>query len=150
MASWLEEAGRLRQVQAPVPDAPPETVSEVLVAVRGRLDRLETLLGLAWMVRGNARRRAAEQQEDYDDRWDELAVRGKRNQPEFSAAKERTADYNLALVELRIQVRQAQKLASETDDVARRIELAYRGLDGLRQELLARLRAVTFLSSLEH
>lgn len=139
--AWLNEALELRAVAVPPPTAHHTVVHERLVEARGNLDRLETLLSLAIMTKTANVARARMLAEAADDAWDshaEAAQRSRRR-ADFEGAQERYALWRLATAPERKEARNAQLLADFTADVERRIRLAYYGLDGARQDLLARL-----------
>ncbi len=152
---YLSEAQDLRTSLPPMPDtqAAPAEVHDYLLDVRRRLDRMEHLLATAVRVRGRVRRAAANATHQADDDWDEaiLKVRAApvRRHDEYSSAKERSAEANLATMTARRAARAAADLASTCDEAAEVLRLLHNGLDNVRRDTLTVLRLVQFESHLE-
>ncbi len=154
LGGYVREALALRLA----PDLPgvAATSVEVLAGlqhVRRCLDRVEELLGMTLRVRARAQRAAVVAQATADDAWDN-AIGRVRSAPvkaggEFTSARERHAEANLVILDLRHAARHAVELAHHCDEAVEIIRLAHRGLDGVRQDHLAILRALAFESHLE-
>ena len=149
--AWLEEAAQLRALKTPGDGAAPVSVHAALVAARGRLDRLETLLSMAIALKSGAAIRARELAELAEDAWDEKAQTAQRRgiQREFEGAQERYALWRLATKDERKAARTARSVADIAEDTELRIRRAYYGLDGVRQDMLHRLKYLAWESTLE-
>lgn len=133
--------------------ADPRTLLESLQHARRSLDRVEELLTQTMRLRAATQRVASHAGNEFDDAWDQAAV-ARKNAPvihggEFSSARERTAEANLATLDLRNTARRAGDLAHRCDEAVDLIRLAHRGLEGLRQDHLAILRHLQFESTLD-
>jgi len=121
--------------------------------VRGRQDRIEELLRNAVRLRARVQRAAQLTQHRLDDATDQ-ALHTNRTASvtplgEYSSARERTAEANLATIDLRVAARDAHQLAHRCDETVDVLRLTHRGLDGVRQDIHALLRASAFESHLE-
>lgn len=146
---WLAEVAELRKVAVPEMGAGPEKFGETLLAARASLDRVEEILSAATAMASAARLRARELTEKADDALDTaISARAKRAR-DFESARERQADAALTVLGQRQAARSAQKVADMAANVEARIRLAHRGLDGLRQDLAAVLRHVSWENSLD-
>ncbi len=152
---WVREVQSLRDEIEPMPpvDAPPRQVHEHLLNVRQRLDRVEHLLSLSMRLRSLARRlavkTAGEAQEDWDNAILRVRAQPTRQGGEFSSAKERYAEANLATLTAQRQARHAADVAQRADDAVEVIRLHHRALDAIRQDTLTVLRLLQFESHLE-
>jgi hypothetical protein len=146
---WLAEIAELRKVDVPGLDDGPVRFGEVLLEARGNLDRVEEILSQASAMASAARIHARETAEKADDDLDKaIAARMKRAR-DFEGARERLADASLTVLGPRREARSAQKVADMAASVEARIRLAHRGLDGLRQDLAAVLRHVSWENSMD-
>jgi len=151
----LTEAILLRGELPPMPgtQAAPHEVHEHLLDVRRRLDRVEHLLALGLRVRAMAHRGVARSTADAEEAWDDAILRVRsapvRRGDEYSSARERAAEANLATIEARRAVRAAQDAASHCDEAVDVLRTLHRGLDSVRQDTLAVLRLMQFESHLE-
>lgn len=139
--------------ELPGPEAGPGDLLSTLLDVRRRLDRIEELHARAIRIKGQVHRKAAFATAVADDAWD-TAAQSRRTAPvirgdEYSSARERTAEANLATVNERVAARKASALATDCDVFVDVIRLAHRGLDGTRHDLLAMLRTLQFETVLE-
>lgn len=155
LGEMVREARTLRASLGPMPgsQAAPHEVHEYLLDVRRRLDRTEQHLVQALRVRNATRRLGTAAGHVAEDDWDAAILRIRkapvRRGDEYSSARERTAEANLATVDVRRQARDRAgdlDLAEGTVEVLR---LIHRGLDGVRHDTLAVLRQVAFESHLE-
>lgn len=131
----------------------PGEMSATLRDVRGRQDRVEELLRNAVRLRSRVQRAAQLTQHCLDDATDQ-ALHNNRSASvsqlgEYSSARERTAEANLATIDLRVNARDAHQLAHRCDETVEVLRLTHRGLDGVRQDIHALLRASAFESHLE-
>lgn len=154
LTGMVAEALELRfSLKYPEPGASPAQLSETLLDSRRRCDRIEELYGKAIRLRGQARRTAAARTAEVDELWDH-AVTANRRAPvrpgdEYATAKERHAEANLATLDQRRQARIAADVADFCDECADVLRLTHRGMDTVRQDLAALLRASAFESHLE-
>lgn len=133
--------------------ASPTEVHESLLDVRNRLDRVEQKLGEVIRIKGVAGRYLAAATARVEDAWDEVVTEARKKPvargDEYSSAKERHAEANLAVFDKRRAQRAAQDLYSKAEEKTDLIRLAHRGLADTRHELLTILRAVQFESSMD-
>lgn len=133
--------------------ASPKTVLESLIALRGRLDRLEELVAIASRAKGRATRAAAEAARVARERWDAASVQARsgaaRRREDFTGAKEHYADYNLATLNEQRGAFQAERLADFASETLEVLKLIHRGLDNYRADHLAIIRSLSFESHLE-
>ncbi len=154
LGSYVTEALQLRLgVDTSRSGVAPALTLEHLQDVRRRLDRVEELLTRGIRVRARAQRAAAAAQAAVDDAWD-AAIRKVRAAPvqaggEYSSARERHAEANLAVLDLRHAARRAHETAHHCEEAVEVIRVAHRGLDGVRGDALAVLRTLAFESHLE-
>jgi len=132
----------------------PDLVQLILLDARKRLDRMEELLVTAIRVRGRARGAASARQNEVDDEWARAIDRSRKDARrtsgnDYSGAKERYAEADLAVLELRIKQRQAQAFADQAQVAYDVVRVCHRGLDTLRGDCVAYLRSLQFESSLE-
>ncbi len=153
--TFITEVQLLRAELPPMPqvDAPPSDVHEFLLNVRRRLDRVEHLYSSAIRIRGRAHEAATAAGHEAQDDWDNAILRIRaapvRRNDEYSSAKERSAEANLATMTTQRSHRAALALARTCDTAVDVLRLLHRGLDGVRQDALAILRHVQFESHLE-
>lgn len=154
LQSMVDEAleHRITAILPPV-GASSAMVQESLHAVRQRLDRVEELLGKALTLRARAHSRATNAQHVLDDAWD-LAAQRRRTAPvafgaEYTSARERNAEANLATLDQRAAQRIHADAAQRCDNAVEFLRLTYRGLEGIRQDHHMILRALQFESSLD-
>lgn len=141
----------------PGPGIPPESAGppEVLAAlrdVRGRLDRVEAIWAGLFRARSITVRASKAATAQAEDAWDQHAVtaRSERHtESDYSTARERAAESNLATLLQRREARLRLAEATELEDAAKLVDQYRRGLDSLRQDLAAVLRAYSFQTSLE-
>lgn len=125
----------------------PAVVHAALLEARSHLDRLETILSEVTALRVAAQVRARELEDQAQDEWDKQAKTAQQTgRREFEGARERYAMWDLATINERIRARDARKVADLVSGTEDRIRLAYRGLDGMRQDLLASLRYLAWES----
>jgi hypothetical protein len=146
---WLAEVAELRKVKVPGLDDGPGRFGEALLEARGSLDRVEEILSQASAMASAARIRARELAETADDELDRAIVARMKRTRDFEGARERIADASLTALGFRQEARSAQKLADMAASIEARVRLAHRGLDGLRQDLAAVLRHISWESNLD-
>ncbi len=130
------------------------TTSDLLDAVldvRRRLDRVEELLGNLLRIRAEAKRKHTAVAIAVEDAWDAAAVRARNSsvRDEYTSARERTAATNLEVLDLRRAERSADEDARRCDEAVEFARLRYSGLTGLRQDIIAIVKARQFESSLD-
>lgn len=148
---WLAEVAELRKVEVPDVSAQPPDLRKVLVEARGNLDRLEEIYALAMAMSSAAKIRARELAEAADDALDKAIRERTKRVRDFEAARERIADAKLddKVFPKLAAARQGQKLADLAADIEKRIRLHYYGLSGARDDLINRLRGVSWESNLD-
>jgi hypothetical protein len=152
---FVNEARDLRTGIPTMPgtQAAPHEVHEYLLDVRRRLDRVEHLLATASRVRAHARRFAARDAQAAEDDWDDAVLKVRsapvRRGDEFSSARERAAEANLASMTARRTARDSAENAALADECVEVLRLIHRGLDGVRHDTLTLLRLLQFESHLE-
>lgn len=122
----------------PLPDitgSDPAALFAAMVKVRGRLDRLEELLGRLTGMRGQARRAAAAAEALFQEAWDEKCVASQTSRVEYTAAKERYADIGVTTIVPAREARRRTHAASLVDDAYETVRLYHRGLDGVRMDI---------------
>jgi len=155
--SWLAEALELRHGDAGDPkgklkDTHPEGVAEVtdfLLRVRQRSDRVDELL--AKTTRAKARARRAKEEAEFlaeQALYKATQVHAGRR-VDFSAAREREADAKLDAFEERRLAHQANRLVNVTSEAYDVVNQVHWQLDAMRKDLRATLHAFQFESSLE-
>lgn len=155
ITEWLRQALDLRRTVSeryPRSTAGPEDVHAYLSdTVRPALDRLEGLLQQAASWKAGSDRMAAISRDAYEDAWNHTwsAQRNTRRMAEYSTGREREAEIDLAVFEIKKTWRQARSVAAQFAEAERRLTIVYRGVEGTRQDILARLRSYQVLSSLE-
>lgn len=148
---WLATARDLRY-NAPWPrsSATPSQVSEALVEARASLDRLEVVYSAVIGLRSATATQARVLEQAADDAWDDRANAERRTaRREYEGPRERYAYWELDIRPQRRRARDARDLADYVKAACDRVELAYRGLDGLRRDLAARLTHLRWETSME-
>ncbi len=130
-----------------------EASTRTLADIRKRLDRVDELLSNTITLRGRLHRIATAAKSVADHAWDTAAMK-RRAAPvqrgeEFYSAREREAEANLASINERHTAKQAADQAHTADTAYEVIRLNQRGLERVRTDLLAVMRAVQFESSLD-
>ncbi len=115
--------------------------------MRGHLDSLESLLDNAISLRGSTARKVRDLHDATEDAWDKKATGARKH--EFEGARERYAEFNLAVLEQRQTERQMARLADLAKETEDRIRLIHRGLNDVRQDCLSAIRYLQFESSME-
>jgi hypothetical protein len=162
LTKMVEEALELRHgsagdsagaISMPPPEAGVRDVLAVLLRVRSRLDRLEGVLQRAVRLRALVHRMSATTRMVADEAWDRASVNSRapsvRRGEEFTGPRERYADNNLATLQEARAAKAGERMAAQADAAVEVIRLAHRGLDGVRQDLIAWLRTLQFESHLE-
>lgn len=156
--SNLTEAIGLRfQGELPTFDADPAELVAALQDIRRRLDRVEELVARGLRLKGRADRLRALTTAQAEDAWDKKIdeLRGTRRGPvsrdrdEYSSAKERYAEANLATLDLRAAARQANDTANQVSSHVELLKHLQRGLDGTRHDINTALRTLAFESTLD-
>lgn len=154
---WVKEALDLRHGEAGDPKgslrgAAEETVGEVtdlLLRVRARSDRVDELLARITLAKGRAKRAREEAQFSADRALMEATQQHAQRRAEFSSAKEREADAKLDAFEERRIAHQGDRMVSVTQDAYEVINQVNWQLGAIRNDLRAKLHALQFESSLE-
>lgn len=154
VSTMINEVLTLRTtVQWPSLEAGPSELLHFLLDIRKRQDRVEEIFSSVVRLRSRAQRVSSIADAVVEDAWDKAAVKrrgaGVQRGDEFSSARERHAEANLDVLDLRHAARQAAQQAQLADEAVDVIRLAHRGLDGVRQDVLTVLRALQFETHLE-
>lgn len=153
LADLLSRIRALRVgVQVPPLADGPVAVLEAIREIRARLDQIEEHLGRLIRLRGVLRRAARRAQDIVDDKWAEYVgapSRPVRGDYSGSAPRERYAEADLAVLELRRAQRSQAELAEEAVDAVDEGQLAYRGLSDMRRDMHTMLRGIEIESSLD-
>jgi hypothetical protein len=152
--SFVTEALKLRfDVHMPSVGASPEQLSESLLDVRRRLDRVEDLVGRSVLLTAACRQGYLALKADADDDWDQALVRQRKtpvgHNDEFAAAKERYALATMDVLDKRRIERSARELADHAVAATEVLKLSLRGLSETRQDLLGLLRHIQFETTLD-
>lgn len=154
LEGYIREAIGLRMLAEVPPVAPdPAELQRHLLDARGRQDRVEELLRNALRIRARAQRANHAATAQADDAFDE-AIHRQRCAPvqsggEFTSARERAAEANLATMDLRRTARTTAELTHVCEEAVEVIRSAYWGLSGVREDLRVLLRSTAFESHLE-
>lgn len=154
--AWVAEALDLRFNGLPVIEvgAHAQDVLSALLQVRQRADRVDALLSQATQLKARVGRSSLAAKYAAEDSWDQELQKDKqstvrRNQSDFDAPRERYSRANLASFEEQRASRKAEVLKSLVDECYDLVRGCKFGLDGLRSDLVAILRAYSFESHLE-
>lgn len=152
LAARETEALELRMgAGLPPADATTGQLLAALLGVRQRLDRMEALLADVLQLRAVAARQHTAVRIIVDDAWDQAAV-GARNagvRDEYSSAKERAAAANLQVLDERRLERVADRQLRRCDEAVEFIRLRLRGLQEVRQDILAVIKIRQFETAME-
>lgn len=148
----VAEALELRMgARLPASDASTGQLLDALLDVRRCLDRVEALLVSTLTLRNWVARQHTAVRNEVDDAWDKAAVDGRNAgiRDEYSSARERAAAANLAVADLRRVERIADRKLKRCEEATEFIRLRLRGLQEVRQDLLAIMKIRQFESALE-
>lgn len=153
---WVKEALELRFAQDGEylsTEHGADPVLSGLLNVRGRLDRIEELLTKVTRARGRAQRARMVAQAVADDAWDtqsQVELQAAQRRPDqFVAPRERYANSNLETLHQKRDLRAAERLAHSTEEAYEVIRTVHRGLDSIRNDHLAVIRALSWESHME-
>lgn len=162
LKGWLIEAvtlrGELLQGEdglAPYSDlVSPFQIVEQLTYVRRTLDRLEELLVKAIRAKAQLARGHRIKKDQLQQAWDthvsdQSPTRRRVLTQEYVTGKEKFAEANLATLELQRTERKSLELLSFAEETLEVIKVIHRGLNDIRQDLLAQVRAIQVESQLE-
>lgn len=154
ITSLIKEATDLRfgNMYLPEVGAPSDELIESLVVVRRVLDRLEEIHLQLLRFKSFASSLNATVSEEHDNEWDAVISRNKTSsviRNEYTAAKERYAEANLATLESRRKVKQAAEFLEFCSNASEVVRTQYRGMDGVRQDILTVLKSQQFMNHLE-
>jgi hypothetical protein len=149
LAEWIGEALELRHSGEDPPSigSDPQDVLDSLLRVRKRLDRVEGILAAVERAKGRVARSLAVANFSSQVAWDE-ALKNVR-QREYQGSKERYAEANLASLVERRNAHQMEVLFESARTAAVVVRDAHRGLNGVREDHLAILRAMNIGTRLE-
>lgn len=154
---WLQEAVDLRGnlgMDAYDDLSNPYQVVEQLSRVRATLDRIEELLVLATRAKASLTRAHRTTKDEQQLAWDQhVTSQSALKRPvltqEYVTGKEKFAEANLATLELQRAERKSLEVLSFAEEALDVIRIIHRGLEGIRQDLLAQIRAIQVESQLE-
>ena len=155
--AWVTETLELRHGEAGDPKgrlrgAEQESIAEMtdlLLRVRARADRVDELLSKVTLARGRARRAKEEAAFAADQALMQATQIRAGQRVEFSSAAERAADAKLDSFNERRVAYLRDRLVSVTNDSYEVISQIHWQLDAIRKDLRAALHALQFESSLE-
>lgn len=162
LKSWIEEAVDLRHGRGEgMPELSPYSdlispfqITEQLTFIRLRLDRLEEMLVNSIRARASLKRAHQVVKDELQQAWDThvtnpSAIQRRVLTQEYATGKEKFAEANLATLDLQRKERKSAELLSFAEETAEVIRTLHRGLEGIRQDLLAQVRALQVESHLE-
>ena len=155
-AERLEEVLALRHTDDPLPtaNADPQILVDSLLAVRTRLDRIEGILAAVERARGRVDRALTLTSFSGDVAWaqalEDLKRKPTRSNSDFQGPRERYAEADLAALGPRRETNQLEALAKSARTAATVTRDAARGLNGVREDHLAILRAMNIGTRLEN
>jgi hypothetical protein len=134
---WCAEVTALRfGITLPATESGPGEVLSTLVAVRANLDRVEGLLARVHHLKARAERAVAAAEAIHQDAWDQAsATTGKSRGTDYSGARERYADNNLATLAQKRTVRRSVESLSMVEEAYEVIRMHHRGIDGVRMDI---------------
>jgi hypothetical protein len=156
-AEWCDELrGAMAALRGgfeyPPPDADPPVVHDALIDMRARLDLAETVVAESARRRRKARRVAkdlADRAADaYDTELEPLSRRAVRQQ--YESVKDREVLARVKASPAYRRAREAARMADLVEEADDEIRAAFFALRDIREDLLARLRFLPWLSNLEH
>jgi hypothetical protein len=102
------------------------------------------------VFRSAARARAKDAAGERSDKWDERSAALRRTAvgDQYQSGRQHEADVNLEILPQTAAARTAQRVADLADDTSRQVELLFKGLDGARYDLVARLRYLQWEDSI--
>ncbi len=155
--SWVQEALELRHGSAGDPKgalrgASEETsadITDLLLRVRMRSDRVDELLAKITQAKGRAKRAKEEAAFAADIALMEATRSHSARRVEFSAGREREAEAKLDSLEERRLAHRGDRLVNLASESYEVINQVHWSLDAIRKDLRAQLHALQFESSLE-
>jgi hypothetical protein len=152
-AGALDGMKVLREFEVPQGTDPEhaQDIHAALLAVRAKLDLAEELIREIRALRRRARLFAVRAKEHADDKFDERLVRlgeGAVRQ-EWQGGREREAQARMLTLDERRAARSAERLRVTADDTFDQLTASFFGLLNVREELIARLRALQFETVME-
>jgi hypothetical protein len=150
--AWLAEMAALRRIALPPLGSGPEEYRAALIEARGKLDRVEEILGQTLRMRGGMQRRAVQCEQAAEDRWNQLADEARRTghtSRDYEGAKERYASFTVRCMDEIRMARQWRLAADLAADLVERARTTHFGLKDVRGELIEHLRAFVLESNLD-
>ena len=158
MLAWASEALDLRHGAAGDPKGkltpvdPTEgtpAITDALLRVRVRSDRVDELLSKITLARGRVKRAKEGAQFAADIALMEATQHHAARRVEFSSGREREAEAKLDSLEQRRVAHQADRLVGVANDAYEIINQAHWQLEAIRKDIRSTLHALQFESSLE-
>jgi hypothetical protein len=143
--TWTAKSIELRQIVVPDASAHVHTVHAALVQARGKLDALEELVSQAIALKGTTSRGERAARDAVDDAWDAEYHRRRqagRFSEDYKSAKEKDAEINLAIREVRLNHREMTEVLSDVTECLDRLKLKYFAMRDIREELLTRAKTI--------
>lgn len=125
----------------------PQTLFENLAKARHVVDRLESLLCQAVLLKAQAERYRASCQAAVEDA--EVEQIGPTRANDYTSARDRGIEINTKTIGPRRVLRQAAMLYTEAVASVTVIQTMHRGADSHRRDIETKLRAITLTTSLE-
>lgn len=148
---YVAEALQLRfDAQPPKPDASSAVLIDTLTDARIRLDRIEELYSKALQLRGQARRAAAISDAVAKDASAQAAHANRQvRRDDYTTGEERHAEVMLQVMQEIRAARELELLRQQCDEAVELLRLTHRGIEGVRQDVLALIRLFQFESTLD-
>lgn len=132
----------------------PDAYRAALETVRSWQDALEEYVSTSVTMRGALARAAADAKDAYDSAWAQRAKdnaeSSNRRGEEMEGPRERYARFDVAVFGQLRAWRQAEQRLSLFSEVLDDMWLRYRAVNATREDIAQILRAMAFVSSLEH
>jgi hypothetical protein len=139
IADLLDEVLQLRlEVSLPSSQAIPQIVLDSLLDARAKSDRVEEISIKILRRRSKVLRYVAVLKASVDDKWSTAIVDMKkssaRNRDQYEGPRERYAEADLAVLDSRRKLRQAEEVLALLDEASDVIKVAFRGINDILQD----------------
>lgn len=154
LAAKVSEVLSVRfQVTLPSSESTPQAVLDSLLDARMKTDRVEGLYHEMVQLRAKTARVTAAIRAETDDRWSQALMDMKsapsRQRDQYEGPRERYAEADLAVLELKRRLRKSEELLGMADEAVDITKTAFRGLNEIIQDHRTWLRALQFQTYLE-
>ncbi len=155
ISSLMDEVLELRTqiLVSPSSETTPVQLIDGLKDVRRRLDRTEDILVSLLRYKAIAHTLKSGLAADQEDAWDAAVTSSSKSRQinsDFSSAKERYADANLATLESLRKLRKAERFYDSCDSAVEQCRIMYRGLERVRQDIMTVMKSQQFIQNLEY